>query len=59
MCRLIGNAELVTLTRGELSALFRKLSDELATSEPNSPARRKCLGSLENISRALNKPKFR
>jgi hypothetical protein len=54
MCRLITAFELQTRTTDELSALFRKVSEELVRSEPGSPERRNALGSLENIERAIN-----
>ena len=51
MCKLITASELQTRTDGELSALFRKVSQELVQSKANTAKRRNALASLENISR--------
>ena len=53
MCRIITASELNNKTSNELSALFYKVSQAVAKSEPGSPERRNALASLENISRAM------
>ena len=62
MCRIITASELSNKTGNELSALFHKVSQQVASSEPDSPDRRNALASLENISRAmcsrLNTPSY-
>ncbi len=62
MCRIITTSELHNKTDIELSALFQKVSQQVAKSEPGSPERRNALASLENISRAmcsrLNTPRY-
>jgi len=54
MSSLITAWELQNRTEKELCALFRKVSQEAAQSEPGSPERRNAIASLENINRALN-----
>jgi hypothetical protein len=51
MCKLITTPELHTRTDSELSALFRKVVQELVQSKANTAKRRNALASLENISR--------
>ncbi len=53
MCRLITAFELQTRSTDELSALFRKVPQQLARSEPGTAERRNAVASLENINRAL------
>ena len=53
MCRIITASELNNKTNNELSALFYKVSQAVAKSEPGSPGRSNALASLENISRAM------
>ena len=53
MCRIITESELINKTDIELSALFRKVAEEIANSEIGSPERRNALASLDNISRAM------
>lgn len=53
MCRIITESELTNKTDIELSALFRKVSQDIANSKIGSPERRKALASLDNISRAM------
>lgn len=53
MCRIITESELAKKTDIELSALFRKVSREIANSKIGSAERRNALVSLENISRAM------
>ena len=53
MCRIISEAELQNRTSGELSALFRKVTQEVAQTDPDSPERHKALGRLETVRRAL------
>ena len=53
MCRIITASELNNKTSNELSALFYKVSQQVAKSEPGSPERSNALASLENISRAM------
>ena len=50
MCRIITASELANKPNIELSALFQKVSQELANSEIGSSERRNALASLENIS---------
>lgn len=52
MNRIVTPHELRARTKGELSALFRQLSQELASTKPGSYERRNALASLENIQRA-------
>jgi len=59
MSRIITTSELENRNKQELSALFRKVSQETAKSEPGSPERRNALASLENINRELNAPRIR
>ncbi len=54
MKKVITTMELQQQTGSELSALFRKVSQDLVQSEPGSPERRNTLASLENINRAIN-----
>lgn len=51
--KLITRFELAAKNTHELHALFRKVSDELAVSTPNTSTRRNALVSLENIQREL------
>ena len=54
MCRIITTSELLNKTNVELSALFQKVSQEIAKSESGSPERSNGLASLENISRTMS-----
>ncbi len=54
MSSLITAWELQNRTEKELCALFRKVSQEAAQSDPGTPERRNAVASLENINRALN-----
>ena len=54
MCRIITASELQNKTDIELSALFRKVSQQVTKSEPGTPERRNALASLENIQRVIN-----
>lgn len=54
MCRIITVSELQNKTSVELSALFRKVSQEVAKSESGSQERLITLASLENISRTMS-----
>ena len=53
MCTIITASELQHRTDQELKVLFRKVSENLACSEPGSEARRVALASLENIARTM------
>lgn len=53
MCKIISETELQNRTYGELSALFRKVADEVEATETGSPDREKALGRLETVRRAL------
>ena len=55
MCRTITASELENKTDIELSALFRKVSEDAVKSNSGSSDRRNSLASLENISRAMRK----
>jgi hypothetical protein len=50
--KLIPSHELHQRSESELSALFRRVSEELVRSRRGSPERRNALASLENISLA-------
>jgi len=52
MRKIITPSELHHHSESELSALFRKVSQELTGTEPGSAERRNALASLENIQRA-------
>ncbi|MES9948457.1 MAG: hypothetical protein ABW118_05825 [Candidatus Thiodiazotropha sp.] len=54
MRKIITPSELNYYSKSELSALFRKVSQDLAGTEPGSTKRRNTLASLENIQRAMN-----
>lgn len=47
---LITRFELASYDRNALSALYRKVFDDLVRSEPESAERRNALASLENIA---------
>lgn len=53
MCTIITASELQHRTDQELSVLFRKVSENLAQSEPGSEAHRAAIASLENIARTM------
>lgn len=53
MCKIMTSLDLDRRRDSELSALFRKVSQELVESEPNTVKRRTALANLENISRAM------
>lgn len=53
MRKVITQSELHSRSESELSALFRKVSQELTGTTPGSTERRNTLASLENIQRAL------
>jgi hypothetical protein len=50
--KLLSSHELQKRSDSELSALFRTVSQGLVRTARESPERRNCLASLENISRA-------
>ncbi|MBT3039167.1 MAG: hypothetical protein KME37_09525 [Candidatus Thiodiazotropha sp. (ex Codakia orbicularis)] len=54
MCTLYTASELSIKTDKELSALFRKVSQDLAISEAGSNKRISALASLENISKEMS-----
>lgn len=58
MSGIITTSELENRNKQELSALFCKVSQQVAKSEPGSPERRNALASLENINRMLNAPRI-
>lgn len=62
MNRLITRSELTGRSNNELSALFHRVSLDLARTAPGSPERRNALASLENIAREraarLHRPRF-
>jgi hypothetical protein len=50
--RLITDTELTSRSDVELAVLFHMVSNALADARPGSPARRRVIASLQNISRA-------
>lgn len=48
--RMVLHTELTTLSEGELSALFARVTRILARTERGSAARRNALATLENIN---------
>jgi hypothetical protein len=49
--KLITGTELTRRTDVELAVLFQAVSEALAVTEPDTPARRNAIASLQNISR--------
>jgi hypothetical protein len=58
MSRIITPSELHHLGPEELRALFRKVSETLAQTEPGTRERRAAQASLENIRQAMARPAF-
>lgn len=55
MSKIFTAAALDERSLPELRALFRKVHDDLVSSEADSQERRNALASIENISRAIAK----
>jgi hypothetical protein len=59
MSYLITRFELAALGDAELHALFREVFTDLARSDRDTPARRNCLASLENLQNEINERRAR
>lgn len=59
MSYLITRFELAALGDAELHALLREVFNDLAGSDRNTPERRTCLASLENLQNEINERRAR
>lgn len=59
MSYLITRFELAALGDAELYALYREVFNALARSDRDTPARRNCLASLENLQNEINERRAR
>jgi hypothetical protein len=59
MFHLITRVELAALGDAELHALLREVFNDLACSDRDTPLRRACLASLENLQNEINERRAR